>query len=55
MSEAYKSKLKAWAPVNEGDSKDLQELSDFLLRCEEAMKTMKFMDDLNCTENPETD
>ncbi|CAB4008321.1 uncharacterized protein LOC110040095, partial [Paramuricea clavata] len=47
---AYKSKLKAWAPVNEGDSKGLQELSDFLLRCEEDMKTMKFMDDLNCTE-----
>ncbi|CAB4045735.1 Hypothetical predicted protein, partial [Paramuricea clavata] len=50
VSEAYKSKLKAWTPVNEVDSKGLQELSDFLLRCEEAMKTMKFMDDLNCTE-----
>ena len=36
--------------MNEGDSKGLKELSDFMLRCEEAMKTMKFMDDLNSTE-----
>ena len=50
VSQAYKAKLKAWAPVSEGDSKGLQELSDFLLRCEEATKTMKFMDDLNSTE-----
>ncbi len=50
VSEVYKAKLKAWAPVNEGDGKSLQELSDFLLRCEETMKTMKFMDDLNSTE-----
>ena len=42
--------MKAWPPVNEGDGKGLQELSDFLLRCEETMKTMKFMDDLNSTE-----
>ena len=49
VSQAYKAKLKAWAPVNEGDGKGLQELSDFMLRCEEAMKTMKFMDDLNST------
>ena len=50
VSQAYKAKLKAWVPVSEGDSKVLQELSDVLLRCEEAMKTMKFMDDLNSTE-----
>ena len=50
VAEAYKSNLRSWSKINDGDSSGLQEFSDFLVRCEEAMKTMQSMGDLDSTE-----
>ena len=50
VAEAYKSNLRSWSKINDGDSSGLQDFSDFLVRCEEAMKTMQSMGDLDSTE-----
>ena len=50
VAEAYKSSLRSWSKINDGDSSGLQDFSDFLVRCEEAMKTMQSMGDLDSTE-----
>ena len=50
VAEAYKSRLRNWPKINDGDSSGLQDFSDFLIRCEEAMKTMQSMGDLDSTE-----
>ena len=50
VAEAYKSSLRSWPKINDGDSSGIQEFSDFLVRCEEAMKTMQSIGDLNSTE-----
>lgn len=50
VAEAYKSSLRNWPKINDGDSSGLQDFSDFLIRCEEAMKTMQSMGDLDSTE-----
>ncbi|XP_031554426.1 uncharacterized protein LOC116291397 [Actinia tenebrosa] len=47
VAEDYKRKLLEWKQVNDGDSQGLQDFSDFLVRCLEAMKTMKSMSELN--------
>ena len=49
VAESYKAKLRNWPQINDGDSYGLQEFSDFLARCEGAMKSIKYMDDLNST------
>ena len=49
VDEAYKSKLRSWPQIGEGDSNGLQEFSDFLIRCEGAIKSIKYMDELNST------
>ena len=49
VAEDYKRKLRGWRQISDGDSKGLQEFSDFLVRCEEAMKTMKSMSELDST------
>ena len=49
VAEAYKAKLRNWLQIVEGDSSGLQDLSDFLVRCEGAMQSMKYMEDLNST------
>ena len=49
VAEAYKAKLRNWPQIVEGDSSSLQDLSDFLVRCEGAMQSMKYMEDLNST------
>ena len=49
VSEDYKKRLRNWRQINEGDSKGLREFSDFLIRCEEAMKSMKSMSELDST------
>ena len=49
VAEAYKAKLRNWPQIVEGDSSGLQDLSDFLVRCEGAMQSMKYMEDLNST------
>ena len=50
VAEAYKSSLRKWPQISEGNSSGVQEFSDFLVRCEEAMKTMKSMGDLDSTQ-----
>ena len=49
-AEAYKSSLRNWPKINDGDSSGLQDFSDFLIQCEEAMKTIQSMGDLDSTE-----
>jgi len=50
VAEAYKSSLRSWPKINDRDSGGIQDFADFLVRCEEAMKTMQSMGDLNSTE-----
>ena len=50
VTESFKSRLCAWPRVCDGDSAGIQELSDFLIRCREAMKSMQYMGELNSTE-----
>ena len=50
VAEAYKSSLRKWSKISDGNSSGLQEFSDFLVRCEEAMKTMNSMGDLDSTQ-----
>ena len=50
VAESYKTKLRSWKQIADGDSKGLEEFSDFLIRCEEAMKTMKSMAELDSTQ-----
>ena len=51
VAEAYKSSLRKWSKIGDGNSSGLQEFSDFLVRCEEAMKTMNSMGDLDSTQH----
>ena len=50
VSNAYKSRLKNWPQIGEGQSNDLQAFSDFLGQCEEAMRSMQFLSDLDSVE-----
>jgi len=50
VAENFKSKLRHWRQISDGDSRGLQDFSDFLIRCEEAMKTMNSMSELNSTQ-----
>ena len=47
VAQAYKDKLNAWPPIREGDGMHLQQFADFLVLCEHAMKTLKYMEGLN--------
>ena len=47
VAESYKAKLRNGPQINDGDSHGLQEFSDLLARCEGAMKSIKYMDELN--------
>ena len=49
VAEAYKAKLRNCPQIVEGDSSSLQDFSDFLARCEGAMQSMKYMEELNST------
>ena len=50
VSEDYRKRLRNWLQINEGDSKGLREFSDFLIHCEEAIKSMKSMSELDSTQ-----
>ena len=50
VSNAYKSRLKKWPQIGDGHSTELQAFSDFLGQCEEAMRSMKFLSDLDSVE-----
>jgi len=47
IAQAYKDKLNAWPPIREGDGVRFQQFADFLVLCEQAMKTQKYMEGLN--------
>ena len=47
VAQAYKDKLNAWPPIREGDGMHFQQFADFLVICEQAMKTLKYMEGLN--------
>ena len=49
VAKAYKAKLRNWPQFVEGDSSSLQDFSEFLVRCEGAMQSMKYMEELNST------
>ena len=50
VSDAYKTRLRKWPQISDGHSSDLLALSDFLIQCEEAMKSLNFLSDLDSTE-----
>ena len=50
VAQAYKPSLRKWPQISDRNSSGLQEFSDFLVRCEEAMKTMNSMGDLDSTQ-----
>ena len=50
VAEKYKSQLRQWPKVRDGDSAGIQDLSDFLIRCREVMKSMRYLNELNSTE-----
>lgn len=50
VAEAYKSSLRNWPQIEDGNSSKLQEFSDFLVRCEEAMKCMQSTADIDNTQ-----
>ena len=47
VAQAYKEKLHLWPAIRKGDSASLQQFSDFLVVCEQAMKTLKYTEGLN--------
>ena len=50
VSDTYKSRLRKWPQIGEGQSTDLQAFSDFLGQREKAMRSMEFLSDLDSTE-----
>ena len=50
VSDAYKTRLRKWPQISDGHSSDLLALSNFLIQCEEAMKSVNFLSDLDSTE-----
>lgn len=50
VAEGYKSQLRDWPKVQDRDSAGIQALSDFLIRCKEVVKSMKYIDQLDSTE-----
>ncbi|KAK3745254.1 hypothetical protein QZH41_010888, partial [Actinostola sp. cb2023] len=50
VAEAYKSSLRSWPQISDGDSSGIQDFSDFLVKCETAMSTMKSMSELDSTQ-----
>ena len=50
VAEAYKAKLRKWPQIYEGDGAGVQLLSDYLIRCREAMRTMNCLAELDSTE-----
>lgn len=50
VAKAYKSKLRKWPKIKDEDGSMIQEFSDFLVRCREAMATLQYIDELNSAE-----
>ena len=52
VAQVYMEKLNSWSAIREGDDASLQQFSDFLVLCEQAMKTLKYMEGLNSEDTP---
>ena len=50
VAEAYKSKLRNWSSIKNGDSAALRTFSDFLIRCQEAVKTVGSLNELDSSQ-----
>ena len=50
VAEAYKTRMRNWPQINDGDSSGLKDFSDFLVRCKEAVKTVGSLAELNPTQ-----
>ena len=50
VAKNYKSNLRNWPNLNDGDSKGLQEFSDFLVCFQEVMKALKLMVELDSSQ-----
>ena len=50
VAEAYKTRMRNWPQINDGDSGGLQDFSDFLVRFKEAVKTVSSLVELNSTQ-----
>ena len=51
MAEAYKSRLRNWPQIKDRDSAGLQAFSDFLFRCQEAVKIVRSKGELDSIQN----
>ena len=50
VAEAYKTRIRKWPQIQDGDSAGLQDFSDFLVRCQEAVKTVGSLAELDSTQ-----
>ena len=50
LAEAFKSRLTNWPAIADGKSVALQDFTNFLVRCDEAMKVSNSMNEMNSTE-----
>ena len=50
VAEAYKSRLRNWSTIKDGDSAGLRTFSDFLIRCQEAVRTVGSLNELDSTQ-----
>lgn len=50
VAEAYKARMRNWPQINDGDSSGLQDFSDFLVRCQEAVKIVGSLAELDSTQ-----
>ena len=50
VAEAYKTRMRNWPQITDGDSNALQNFSDFLVRCKEAVKTVGSLAELDSTQ-----
>ena len=50
VAEACKSKLRNWSSIKNGDSAALRTFSDFLIHCQEAVKTVGSLNELDSSQ-----
>ena len=50
IAKSFKSSLQNWRQISDRDSKELQDFSDVLIHCQEAMKTMKSATELDSSQ-----
>ena len=49
VAEAYKSKLCNWSSIKDRDSAALHTFSDFVIHCQEAVRTVGSLNELDLT------